>query len=216
MDALVTVCSWNMGALVTVCSWNTNGIMVWALRALGTRTELWFGRGCSAHHTLLEHERNYGLGMGALFTICSWNMNGIEVWAWMLWSPYALGTRTELCSGHHGNTNGIMAWAWMLWSPYALGARTELRSGRCVLWEHERNFGLGMDALVTVCSWNMNGIMVWAWMHGRHMLLEHERNYGLGMDAVLTVCSGNTNGIMVWAWRLCSPYALGARTELTQ
>ena len=45
---------------------------------------------------LLEHERNYDLGMDALVTVCSWNTNGIMIWAWMLWSPYALGTRTEL------------------------------------------------------------------------------------------------------------------------
>ena len=45
---------------------------------------------------LLEHERNYDLGMGALGTVCSWNTNGIMIWAWMLWEPYALGTRTEL------------------------------------------------------------------------------------------------------------------------
>ena len=49
-----------------------------------------------------------------------------------------------------------------------------------MLSKHERYYGLGMDALVTVCS----------------MLLEHERNYGLGMDALVTVCSWNTNGIM--------------------
>ena len=258
MDALVTVCSWNtngimvwawmlwspyalgtrtelwfwhgcsghcmllehernyglgMDALVTVCSWNTSGIMVWAwmlwsLYALGTRTEVWFGHGCSGHRMLLEHERNYGLGMDALVTVCSWNTNGIMVWAWMLWSPYALGTRTEVWFGH--------------------GC-----SGHCTLLEHERNYGLGMDALVTVCSWNTNGIMVWAWMlwslyalgtrtelwfghgcSGRCMLLEHERNCGLGMDALVTVCSWNTNGIMVWAWMLWSPYALGTRAEL--
>ena len=87
--ALVTVCSWNtngievlgMDALVTVCSWNTNGNTLWALRALGTRTELWFGHGCSVHRVLLEHEQKYALGMDA-------------------WSPYALGTRTELWFGH--------------------------------------------------------------------------------------------------------------------
>ena len=54
---------------------------------------------------LLERERNYGLGMDALVIVCSWNANGIMVWAWMLWSSYALGTRMELwfghgCSGH--------------------------------------------------------------------------------------------------------------------
>ena len=176
--------------------------------ATGTRTELWFGHGCSGHRMLLEHERNYGLGMEALVTVCLWNTNGIMVWACMLWSPYALGTRTELWFGH-----GF--------------------SGHRMVLEHERNYGLGMDALVTVCSWNTNGIMVWAWIlwspyglgtrtelwfghgcSGHRMLLEHERNYGLGMEALVTVCLWNTNGIMVWACRLWSPYALGARTEL--
>ena len=242
-----------MDALVTVCSWNTDGIMVWAWMlwspyALGTRTELWFGHGCSGHRMFLEHERNYGLGMDALVTVCSWNTNGIMVWAWMLWSPYAFGTRTELwfghgCSGHRmllehernyglgmdalvtvcpWNTNGIMVWAWMLWSPYALGTRTELWSGHGfsghrMLLEHERNYGLGMDALVTACSWNTNGIMVWAWMltapyalgtrtelwfghgcSGHRMLLEHERNYGLGMDALVTVCCTSKKRAFRW------------------
>ena len=31
-----------------------------------------------------------------------------------------------------------------------------------MLLEHERYSGLGMDALVTVRSWNTNVIMVWA------------------------------------------------------
>ena len=256
-----------MDALFTVCSWNTTGIMVWACMfwspyALGTRTETWFGHGCSGHRMLLEHDRNYGLGMDALVTVCSWNTNGIMVWAWMLWSPYALGTRPESwfghgCSGHrmllehdrnHGlgmdalftvcswNTTGIMVWAWMLWSPYALGTRTETWfghgcSGHRMLLEHDRNYGLGMDALFTVCSWNTNGIMFWAWMlcspyalgtqtelwfghgcSGHRMLWEHERNHVLGMDALFTVCSWNTNGIVVWAWMLWSPYALGTRS----
>ena len=182
--------------------------MLWSPYALGTRTELWFGHGCSGQRMLLEHERNYDLGMDALVTVCSWNTNGIMVWAWMLWSPYALGTRTELWFGH--------------------GC-----SGHCMLLEHERNYGLGMDALVTVCSWNTIGFMVCAWMlwspcalgtrtelwfghgcSGQRMLLEHERSYGLGMDALVSVCSRNTNGITVWAWMLWSPYALGTRTEL--
>ena len=30
--------------------------------------------------------------------------------------------------------------------------------------EHERYHVLGMVALVTVCSWNTNIIMVWAWL----------------------------------------------------
>ena len=49
---------------------------------------------------LLEHERNYDLGMNALAGVCSWNTNGAMFWAWMLWSADALGTRTELCFGH--------------------------------------------------------------------------------------------------------------------
>ena len=31
--------------------------------------------------------------------------------------------------------------------------------------EHERYYGWGMDALVTVCPWNTNVIMALAWMH---------------------------------------------------
>ena len=38
-------------------------------------------------------------------------------------------------------------------------------------------YGLGMDALVSACSWNTNGT-------GQRLLLGHERNYGLGMDAL--------------------------------
>ena len=29
-----------------------------------------------------------------------------------------------------------------------------------MLLEHERNYGSGMDALVTVCCWNTTGIVV--------------------------------------------------------
>ena len=145
-------CSWeqerNYGsgtdALVIACSWNSNGMMVWAWMllsssALGTRTELWLGHGCSGHRVLLEHERNYGSGMDALVTECSWNTTGMMVWAWTLWSLYAVGTLTELWFGH--------------------GC-----SGHRKLLEEERKYGLGMDALVSVCSWNTNGIKVWARM----------------------------------------------------
>ena len=52
--------------------------------------------------------------------------------------------------------------------------------------EHERNYGLGMDALRAVCSWNTNGIMVWAWMLWFLEISKHERNYGLGMTVLLT------------------------------
>ena len=47
--------------------------------------DIWFGHGCSGKLVLLEHEWNYGLGMDALVSVCSWNTNGIVVWAWILW-----------------------------------------------------------------------------------------------------------------------------------
>ena len=152
--------------------------------------------------------------MDGLVTVCSWNSNGHRFWAWMLWSSYAVGTRTESwfghgCSGHRmllerirnygvgmdalvtvcsWNTYGIMVWAWMLWSSYGLGTRTEL--------------GLGMDALFTVCSWNSNGITTWAWMLWSPYALGTLRNHGLGMDALVTVCSCNTIASMVQVWKL--------------
>ena len=46
--------------------------------------------------------------------------------------------------------------------------------GDRMLLEHERYYGLGMDALVTMCSWNTNVVLVWAWMRGERRLLEHE------------------------------------------
>ena len=68
-----------------------------------------------------------------------------------------------------GNTNEIMVWAWMLRSAYALGTRMRSWfghgwSGQRMLWEHERDYGLGMDNLVIVGSGKTNKIMVWAWM----------------------------------------------------
>ena len=77
---------------------------------------------CSGYRMLLEHERYYGLGMNALAIVCSWNTNVI-FWAWMLWLSYALRTRTLLWFGH--------------------GC-----SGYRMLLEHERYYGLGMDARV--------------------------------------------------------------------
>ena len=53
-----------------------------------------------------------------------------------------------------------------------------------MLLEPERNYGFGMDALVSVCSWNPNGI------------------FGFGMDALVSVCSWNPNAFMVLAWML--------------
>ena len=184
-----------MDALVSVCSWNTNAIMVWAWMlwsayALGTRTLLWFGHGCFGQRMLSEHERYYGLGMDALVSVCSRNTKVIMVWAWMLWSPYALETRTELRFGH--------------------GC-----SGQRMLSEYERYYGLRMDALVSVCSRSTKVIMVWAWMLWSA--------YALGIRTLLwfghgcfghSVCSRNTNVIMVWAWMLWSAYALGTRRLL--
>ena len=87
--------------------------------------------------------------------------------------------------------------------------------------EHERNYALGTDAAVSVCSWNTNGIMHWAWMiwsshalgtrtevcfrHGccgERMPLEHEPKYALGIDDLVIACTWNTNGSMLWAWML--------------
>ena len=100
---------------------------------------------------LLEAERNYGLGIDALVWVCPWNPPGIMVWAWMLWLPYALRTRTELWFGHGCCGDR------MLLEP-------ERNYGDRMLLQREPNYGLGMDVLVSVCSSNQNGIMVWAWM----------------------------------------------------
>ena len=108
-----------------------------------------------------NYKRYNGLGTDALVAVCSWNTNVIMVWACTFWSPYSLGTRALLWFGHEC-------------------------SGHRTLVEHEQCSGLGMVALVTVCSRNANVI-----------------NYGLGMEALVTVCSWNMNG-----------YARGTRTLL--
>ena len=130
-----------------------------------------------------------GLGMDALVIGCTWNTNAIMVGAWMRWGLYALGTRT------------------LLWFEHGC-ARYRTHS------EHERYYGLGMDALVAVCSGNTNVIMVWAWMLWISDALGTQRYCGLGMDALVIVCSGNTNVIMVWAWMLWFSDALGTRALL--
>ena len=247
-------------ALVTVCSWTTNVIMVWARMhwspcARGLRTLLWFGQGCTGHRVLVDHEHYYGLGKDATVTVCSWTTNVIMVWARMHWSPCARGLRTLLwfgqgCNGHRvlvdhehyyglgkdalvtvcsWTTNVIMVWAWMHWSPCVREPRKLLWfehgcTGHRVFVDHERYHGLGKDALVTVCSWTTNVIMVWARMqrspcargprtllwfgqgcNGHRVLVDYERYYGLGKDALVTVCSWTTNVIMVWAWMHWSP-----------
>ena len=164
-----------VGARYLVCSRNHPcHYLSYALYALGTRRLFWFGNGCTCYRMLSEHERYYGLGMVAQFLVCFRKTNATVVWAWMRLSSYALGTRTLSWFGHGCTSNRMLA-------------------------EHERSYGLGMDALVIVCSRNANVIMAWAWMRDS-MLSEHERYYGLGMDALVIVCSRNTNVIMVWAW----------------
>ena len=73
-----------------------------------------------------------------------------------------------------------------------------------MLLEHERNYGLGMDAdaAVIACSWNTNELWFGHGFFGERMHLEHERYYGLGMDALVIDCSWNTSVIMLWAWIL--------------
>ena len=51
-----------MNALVSACSWNTNRSMVWARmlclsHAHGTRTEVWFGHGCSGYRAQSRIEK---------------------------------------------------------------------------------------------------------------------------------------------------------------
>ena len=67
-----------------------------------------------------------------------------------------------------------------------------------MLLEHERMYGLSMDAPVSDGSWNTSEIVNWACRcTGDRMLLEHERNNGLAIDALVRVCSWNTKGCMV-------------------
>ena len=153
--------------------------------ALGARTLLWFGHGCSGHRMLFEHERYYGLGLDALVIVCSRNTNVIMVWARMLWSSYALGARKFVWFGHEC-------------------------SGHRMLLEHERYHGLGTDALVIVCSRNTNVIMVWARML---LVIVCSSNTNVIMVWVI-VCSWSTNVIMVWARSLWSSYALRTRMLL--
>ena len=139
----------------------------------------------------VEHGRYSGLGMDALKIECT--RTRPLLWFWHGCSQARM----------HSNTNGSIAWPRVLSSSSAL--------------QHERYDGLCMDALVAVCSWNTNVIMVWTWMlptlvhsntiqslsaleHARYdgsgMMLssssapaEHEPYYGLGMDALIIECT---------------------------
>ena len=101
-------------------------------------------------------------------------------WAWMLLFSHALGTRTLLCFGH-----GCFGYRMLL--------------------EHERNSALGMDAVVTVCSWNTNVIMLRAWMLWLSSVL------GAPMDALVIVRSWNVVSVMLLK---VEPYSLEERAFL--
>ena len=93
---------------------------------------------------LLENERNYVVWAWIMVTVCFWNTNGIMVWAWMHWRPYALGKRTELWFGHGCSGDRLLL---------------EHERYHCFGMDvYERKLGLGMDALFAVCSWNTSGI----------------------------------------------------------
>ena len=62
-----------------------------------------------------------------------------------------------------------------------------------MLLEHKHYYGLGLDALVTVCSWNTSVIVVMGMDALVTMLLEHKRYWGLSIGAPVTACSWNTN-----------------------
>ena len=83
-----------------------------------------------------------------------------------------------------------------------------------MLLEHDRNYDLGMDALVTVCSWNTNGIMIWARPAPGHMrsrsLERSARPLKVGTSATVpwlraTFCTASAAG----------PKVLKARANLT-
>ena len=79
------------------------------------------------------------------------------VGAWMLWSPYAFGTRMKLWSGHGCSGQDALGTRTKLWFGHGC-------SGDRMILEHQGNFGLGMEPPVTACSWNTNETMLWAWM----------------------------------------------------
>ena len=129
---------WNLGGILTILAMAMCCGPVHLQQWMPCK-RAWFRHGCLGQRMLSEHERYYGFGMDALVSVCSRNTNFILVLAWMLWSAYALGTRT-------------LFWFWH-------GC-----FGQRMLSEHERYYGFGMDALVSVCSRNTNVILVLAWM----------------------------------------------------
>ena len=199
MDALLSVCTGNTNVIM-VWAW-----MLWLSDVLRTRTLLWSGHGCSGYRMHSEHEHCHGLGMDALLSLCTGNTNVIMVWVCMLRLSDALRARTFLwfghgCSGYRmhseheryyglgmdvlvvgciRNRNVIMVWAWALWLSDAPGTRTlwfgHGCSGYRMFSEHERYYGLDMNALVIACTRNKNIIMVWPWMLRLSYALEHRK-----------------------------------------
>ena len=118
---------------------------------------------------LLEHERDYVLGMDAPIIECTRTRS-------LLWFGYG-------CFLHeiHLNTIVIMVRAWML-------SRWSAR-------EHDRYYGFGMDALKLECTRTRTEVSLG---HGSsHHRVHSNTNVMLCMDALVTVCSWNTNVTMV-------------------
>ena len=119
--------------------------------------------------------------MDALVNVCS------RTWM-ILWFVHGCSASRMLA-----NMDVIMVSSWTPWQTYAL--------------EHGFCYGLGMDALVNVCSrtWmllcfghgfsgkrmlsNMDVVLVKACMLWQTYALEHACYYGLVMDALVNVCS---------------------------
>ena len=78
-----------------------------------------------------------------------------------------------------------------------------------MLWEHERNYSLGMDAPVTVYS-NTNGSMEGMDALVTVCLSNTKRKYGLGMDALTIKFSLKTFGSS------CRVSNYGGSTNLTK
>ena len=98
-------------------------------------------------------------------------------------------------------------------------------AGSRVRLEHQCYYGLGMDALLTVCTWNTNVMMVLAtecsenvavcWGLGcgdNQMQIEQGYYHGVGMDAPITGWSWSMDVVMAFARMLWHPSGVGART----
>ena len=72
-----------------------------------------------------------------------------------------------------------------------------------MLLKHEHYYGLGMDALVVVCCWNTNVIMVWAWMLWLLYADYRHQAYALGSSGVSGLCSGNTSSLVREIMKMC-------------